>query len=129
MEMDRQRVLRCLEVVDAYKASGMKAGLWSAANGVSVRELASWCAHARRWRAWLQGEALPPRRRRSSAEVTQATSSMGLGFVALPMTGGTAAAAGGEVRLQWPMAQRTVSLHWPMSHLRELATWLQEMGR
>ena len=47
--MDRQRMERCLEQVAAYRASGQKANVWSEANGVPLRVLSSWCAHAQRW--------------------------------------------------------------------------------
>ena len=61
--MDRERLERCLEQVQAYRASGLKAKVWAQANGMSLLALQSWCAHAGRWRARLDGvEALPPAR-------------------------------------------------------------------
>ena len=60
--MDRQRMESCLEQVAAYRASGQKGRVWAEANGVPPRALASWCAHARRWQARLEGvsaESLP----------------------------------------------------------------------
>ena len=53
--MDRERLERCLEQVVAYRASGLKAKMWAQANGVSLLSLQSWCAHAGRWRARLDG--------------------------------------------------------------------------
>jgi len=53
--MDRERMERCLEQVSAYRASGMKAKAWAAGNGVALLSLQSWCAHAARWRARLDG--------------------------------------------------------------------------
>jgi hypothetical protein len=41
--MDRERVERCLEQVQAYRASGLKAKVWAHANGVSLLALQSWC--------------------------------------------------------------------------------------
>ena len=57
--MDREQMQRCLDVVAAYRASGQKGKAWAQANGVPERTLASWCAHARRWQARLDG--VPPR--------------------------------------------------------------------
>ena len=44
VDLDRQRLERCLEQVVAYRASGLKATAWAAANKVELRELQSWCA-------------------------------------------------------------------------------------
>ena len=55
MEADAQRVQRCLGQVKAYRESGQKAAVWAAANGVRMKELASWCAHAGRWQDRLDG--------------------------------------------------------------------------
>ena len=53
--MERERLERCLEQVAAYRASGLKGNAWAQANGVPLRALSSWCAHAQRWRARLDG--------------------------------------------------------------------------
>lgn len=112
--MDRQRIERCLQQVAAYQASGQKANEWAAANGVSVRELASWCAHARRWRARLDGVACEPAGRQRAS-----------GFVGAGLPGG----ASTSVRIEMQAAGATVALHWPISHARELAAWLREVAR
>lgn len=114
--MDRQRIERCLERVTAYRASGQKAKVWAAANGVSVRELASWCAHARRWRASLEGVVLEPATRPAA----------GAGFVAAGLPSASVAAT---VRVEVTVGTASVALHWPTSHGRELAAWLRELGR
>ena len=57
--MDRQRIEDCLVQVVAYQASGKKAKQWAAEQGVPLRHPASWCAHARRWRARLDGAPAP----------------------------------------------------------------------
>ena len=125
MAIDRERLQRCLAVVEAYQASGQKASAWAAANGISVRELASWCAHAQRWRARLDGVAPPPRKAAAAAA--------GATFVALPMAGlsgamgagASGAAAAAELRLDWPLAPgKMLTLHWPASRLGELTQWL-----
>src|SRR2546427_180361 len=58
--MDRQQMERCLEQVAAYRASGQKAQVWAEANGVPAGTLQSWCAHARRWQARLDGVSPEP---------------------------------------------------------------------
>ena len=113
MTKDRERIEQCLAVVDAYEASGQKASAWAAANGVAIRELASWCGHARRWRARLNG---------ATAESVQRTAATG--FVAATLPPISAA-----VRMEWPTASGAVTLHWPMSHVRELSAWLREVAR
>jgi hypothetical protein len=55
--MDRQRMEHCLAQVAAYRASGQRSEAWALSNGVKPRELASWCSHARRWQAILDGAA------------------------------------------------------------------------
>ena len=61
--MDRQQMERCLQRVAAYRAFGQKANVWAQANGWAVRELASWCAHAARWQARLDGVGPSPARK------------------------------------------------------------------
>lgn len=119
--MDRAEMERRLEQVAAYQASGQKAMVWSQANGVPLRMLASWCAHAQRWRAQLEGKA-PPRRAKRSAAVPMQPSSE---FVAAspPLFGATA-----TVRVLLPGACQA-ELHWPLSHASELAAWLGEVAR
>ena len=110
--MDRQQIEGYLAKVAAYRASGLKASEWAAANGVTVRQLASWSAHAARWQARLDGVEIAPRERRAS-------------FVGA----GVPAVSADAVKVEVPGAGGTVILHWPLSHPRELATWLRELGR
>lgn len=121
VEMDRAEMERRLEQVAAYQASGQKAMAWAQANGVPLRMLASWCAHAQRWRAQLEGKA-PPRRAKRSAAVPMQPSSE---FVAAnpPLLGAAA-----TVRVLLPGACQA-ELHWPLSHASELAAWLREVAR
>ena len=116
--MDRQRLERCLEQVVAYRASGLKATAWAAANGVELLELQSWCAHSKRWRARLDGVALAPTQRPS-------------GFVAVraPVAPSVPTAASIRVDLGVGVGTGRVELHWPLSHARDLATWLREFCR
>ena len=113
--MDRQRMERCLEQVAGYRASGQKAQEWAARNGVALRELASWCAHAKRWQARLSGVALEP------VGASKASS----GFVADSLP----ASATASVRVELNAGATRVELHWPLAHTRELATWLREVGQ
>jgi hypothetical protein len=114
--MDRERIERCLAQVAAYQASGQKAKHWAAANGVSIRELASWSAHARRWQSQLDGVAVPEPASRSHA-----------GFVAATLP----AAASASVRVEIGAASGATPLvlHWPVGAARELAAWVREVRR
>ncbi|MCZ2442144.1 MAG: hypothetical protein LC119_18500 [Burkholderiales bacterium] len=114
--MDRQGMERCLEQVAAYRASGQKASRWSEENGVPLRALSSWCAHAARWRARLDGtvfESAAPRQRSST------------GFVAAALPAGSAP----TVRVEIGSGATAAALHWPLSHAGELAALLREVAR
>lgn len=114
--MDRQQMESCLELVAAYRASGQKARVWAEANGVPPGTLQSWCAHARRWQARLEGlEPEPPASPRPS------------GFVAARVVPGAASSA--SVRLELNAQGARLELHWPLGHTRELAALLRELGR
>ena len=115
--MDRERMERCLEQVSAYRASGMKAKAWAAGNGVALLSLQSWCAHAARWRARLDGvEAAKPVRPG--------------GFVAARVAAVAASVAGSpNIRLELGAGAGRVEMHWPLAHARELALWLREYSR
>jgi hypothetical protein len=121
VEMDRVEMERRLEQVAAYQASGQKAMAWSKANGVALRMLASWCAHAERWRAQLDGKAPPQRVKRSAAVPMQPSSD----FVAASLPTFAVAPA---VRVCLPGAGG-IEVHWPLSHTVELAAWLREVAR
>ena len=116
MDLDRQRLERCLEQVVAYRASGLKAAAWATANGVELRELQSWCAHSKRWRARLDGVALAPPLQPS-------------GFVAVRAPVALSASTSTCIRVELGSGTSRVDLHWPLSHARELATWLREFSR
>ncbi len=113
--MDRQRMQRCLEQVAAYRASGQTAQAWAEANGVAMRSIASWCAHARRWQTKLDGLSAGP-------SATPRPS----GFVAARMAPG---GAGASVRVELNAGPTRLELHWPLAHTRELAALLRELGR
>ncbi len=112
--MDRGRVEQCLEQVAAYRASGQKAKAWAEANGVELGTLGSWCAHARRWQARLDGVS-------AAAPTTGAS-----GFVAARVAPGAALAS---VRIELKAGSARLELHWPMAHTRELAALLLDLGR
>jgi hypothetical protein len=111
--MEREKMERCLEQVMAYRASGLKGNAWAQANGVPLRALSSWCAHAQRWQARLDGVS-------ASAPAPKVG-----GFVAARVP--TAIAA--TVRVELHTGTTRVELHWPVAHTRELAAWLREVGR
>ena len=118
MDLDRQRLERCLERVVAYRASGLKATAWAAADGVELRELQSWCAHAERWRARLDGVALAP-------------PSQPRGFVAVRTAVAPSAPTAASIRVELGVGVGAgrLDVHWPLSHARDLATWLGEFCR
>ena len=118
MDLDRERLERCLAQVQAYRASGMKGTAWAAANGVELRELQSWCAHSKRWRARLDGVALAPPLHAS-------------GFVAVraPMAPLAPTTTSILVELGVGAHAGRVDMHWPLSQAHELATWLREFSR
>lgn len=113
--MDRQRMESCLQQVAAYRASGQKGRVWAEANGVLPRALASWCAHAQRWQARLDGVSAGP-----------ASAPRSGGFVVARVA---PAAASSSVRLELNAGGSRLDLHWPLSHTRELAGLLRELGR
>jgi len=111
--MDRQQMQDYLGHVAAYRASGKKAAQWATEHGVPLRSLASWCAHAARWQARLDGASRP-------------IVAKPVGFVAARLP---AASAAGSVRIELQAGTTAVTVHWPTAHTRELAAWLQAMAR
>jgi hypothetical protein len=109
VEADRERLERRLAQVAAYRMSGLKATAWAAANGVELRELQSWCSHAGRWRARLDGVA--------AAVPLQAG-----GFVGVRVPVSPAAPAAASIRVELSLGAGRFDLYWPVSHARELAT-------
>ena len=120
MDLDRERLERCLAQVVAYRAYGLKATAWAATNGVELMELQSWCAHSKRWRARLDGVALAPPLQPS-------------GFVAVrsPVAPSAAATTAASIRVELGLGvgARKVDVHWPLSHARDLTAWLREFCR
>lgn len=105
----------CLAQVAAYQASGQRSEAWALANGVKPRELASWCSHARRWQALLDGVAVQPMGRKAAS-----------GFVAARLP---SPSAGSTVRVELHAGASRIELHWPLSNMAELAQLLREVGR
>jgi len=112
--MERAEIERRLEQVAAYRSSGQRAKAWAEANGVGLRELSIWCAHARRWQARLDG--------------VQAKKSHTSGFVAAHVRPVPVSPAS-SVRVELNVGATRVELHWPTTHARELAAWLREVSR
>lgn len=116
--MDRQRMEYCLEQVAAYRASGQRSEAWALAHGIKPRELASWCSHAARWRALLDGATPAPDGRKA-----------GHGFVAARLPAGGGGGGGATVRVALQAGPSRLELHWPLSNMAELAVLLREVGR
>jgi hypothetical protein len=114
--MERQQMVRCLERVAAYRASGQKANVWAQANDVPFRALASWCAHSRRWQARLEG-----------VSVAHSVATRPSGFVAARVASNAAALT--SVRVEFNAGAARLELHWPLAHTRELAALLREFSR
>jgi len=96
----------------------MKGAAWAVANGVELRELQSWCAHSKRWRARLDGVALAPPLQAS-------------GFVAVraPVAPSMPTTTSVRVELGVGADAGRVNVYWPLSHAHDLATWLREFSR
>ncbi len=115
--MDRDRLQRCLEQVGAYRASGPKAKRWAEANEVALLSLQSWCAHAGRWRARLDGVELAPPVRPSRLVAARVVAAIAQPIVA-PC-----------VRVELGSGISRIELHWSLAQGRELASWLREFSR
>jgi hypothetical protein len=119
--MDRQHVQRCMEQVEAYRASGMKAKKWAETNGVALGTLGSWCAHYARWQARLGGGGCA-----AGSPGQEASAARPSGFVAARVA---SPGAGASVRIELSAGTARFELHWPLAHTRELAALLCELGR
>ena len=117
--MNRQQMHSCLETVAAYRASGQRVPEWAQANGISARALASWCSHAGRWQAKLDGA------QSGSVARKNAGSNAGSGFVAAGLPPST----GAVVRVELQVGATRMQMHWPLGHVRELATLVREVAR
>jgi hypothetical protein len=114
--MDRQELQRRLDQVAAYRGSGLKASHWAEVNGFPLKTLSSWCAHARRWQARLDG-----------VPTTALAGRAPIGFVAAKVTPLTPTP--GTVKIEFGAGGTRVDLHWPLTHCRELAVLLRELNR
>ena len=114
--MDRQRMQDYLGHVAAYRASGQKAARWATEHGLPLRSLASWCAHAARWQARLDGAG-------------PTVIAKPIGFVAARLAVVSSASSAGSVRIELQAGTTALTLHWPTTHAVELAAWLQAMPR
>ena len=117
MRMDRQAMLRCMEVVAEYRASGQRCGVWAAPHGMSSHALSSWCRHEKEWRAIIDGV---------DVVVASSSSVKPKGFVAarLPSHG-----AANSVRVELCAGATRLDMQWPLSHTRELAALVRELAR
>jgi hypothetical protein len=115
MRMDRQQILRCLEVVAEYRASGQKCGVWAAAHGMSAPGLSSWCNHAAKWQAMIDG-----------VDVVAPASVKPKGFVAARIS---AQGDANSVRVELFAKTTRIEMQWPVSHTGELAALVRELAR
>jgi len=113
--MTREQMNSCLEQVAQYRTSGQKAQAWADAHGLSRQTLVAWCTNAQRWKARLDGVSVKPVRTAKPS-----------GFVAARVV---AAAASSSVRLELNAGGARIDLHWPLTHTRELAALVRELGR
>lgn len=115
MRMNRQQILRCLQVVAEYRASGQKCGVWAGAHGMSAHGLSSWCRNATRWQAIIDG-----------VDVVASPTAKSTGFVAarIPTQG-----AANSVRVELFAKTTRIEMQWPVSHTGELAALVRELAR
>ena len=125
MARDSQYSQRCMEQVDAYRASGLRAKVWAEAHGVPVGTLSSWCAHYGRWQAKREAGSGGGHGCDSGSGGGEGSKPRPIGFVAArmgPLTGA------GSVHIQVHAGAARLELDWPMAHARELAALLRELG-
>ena len=115
MAMTREQMQSCMGQVAQYRASGQKAQAWANAHGVSRQTLVAWCTHVQRWQARLEGVSVKP-----------TTTAKPSGFVAARVAPGTASSS---VRLELNAGGTRIDLHWPLTHTRELAALMRELGQ
>ena len=112
-EADRQRVQRCLEWMDAWRASGIKLKDWCQLQG---EELAVWRARLRWEQRWRHGVGQLPR-----AAFVQA--------LPQPKVAAAPATALASVRIEIGPggAGLRASVDLPLSALPDCAAWLREV--
>jgi len=115
MRMDRQQILRCLEVVAEYRASGQRCGVWAEAHGMSAHGLSSWCRNATRWQAIIDG-----------VDVVASPTVKPTGFVAARIPAHSAA---NSVHIELFGAACRLEMQWPVSRTVELASLMRELAR
>jgi hypothetical protein len=115
MRMDRQQILRCLEVVAEYRASGQRCGVWAQAHGMSAHGLSSWCRNAARWQSIIDG-----------VDVIASPTVKPTGFVAARMPAHSVAHL---VRVELFARTTRIEMQWPVSQTVELASLVRELAR
>jgi hypothetical protein len=112
-ETDRQRIGRCLQWIDAWRASGMKLKDWCQLQG---EELAMWRARLRWERRWRDGLG-----QLSSAQFVQA--------LPQPKVAAAAPAQLASVRIEIGAGATGLraSVELPLSALPSCAAWLREV--
>lgn len=128
-KFNREKMQRCLDVLDELAHSGLSTQKFAQAQGLSYGQLRGWLAHGPRWRSQLADPAyVAPARRRSG-------NGKGAGFVQVnvgdgqkPLANTHPAAqtrASPSVRIDCSQGARSVVLHWPTGAPLECAQWLK----
>ncbi|OIQ76306.1 hypothetical protein GALL_420140 [mine drainage metagenome] len=109
--LSEDEVRQRLELVDAYKASGLNGEAFAQSRGITYLDLRGWAAHAPRWRARLAGEDYAPPR--PAGVFVKALVPAGLDV------------ASGCARIVCEAGGRRAQIDWPVSAPAECAQWLR----
>jgi hypothetical protein len=132
VKMKEQQTLIRSEQVAAYRASGKSAKDWAAEQGLPLRQFVSWIGNASRWPAKQPSQQHAPRVPRRQVGV--ADPGCAQRFVAaqvgasVPTSAAAPQTAVANVRIELQAAPGALTLHWPLTHTRELAAWLTAFG-
>lgn len=126
---DRQRVQRCIDVLDQLAQSHLSPQGFAQARGISYFQVRAWKSFEARWRAQLADQVYVPAHRSASKR--------GTGFVQVSV-----ANQGGRnptpkarpaadvistpsVRIECTQGERHVTMHWPSGAPLQCAQWLK----
>lgn len=126
-KFSRERMQRCLDVLDALKQSGLSTQDFAQTQGLSYGQLRAWLSHGPRWRSQLADPAyLAPARRKPGKRT---------GFVQVKVGDGqkptthadlsVSVNSSPNVQIICAQGQRSVVLHWPTGAPLQCAQWLK----